>query len=72
MSKKPPRIAAFLLRCVLPPKDQDYLLGDYEESFQTKLQKKGASSASLWYRGAVGSSSPRLSNRVILLENNHV
>lgn len=49
MSKKPPRIAASILRRILPPKDRDYLLGDYEESFQTRFQEKGALSASLWY-----------------------
>ncbi len=58
MSKKPPRLAASLLRCVLPPKDQDYLLGDYEESFQRKLQEKGASSASLWYWGQLVQTAP--------------
>ncbi len=49
MRKKPPRIAAALLRWVLPLKDRDYLLGDYEESFQRKLDEKNALSASLWY-----------------------
>jgi uncharacterized membrane protein len=49
MPKKPPRIANAILRWVLPPKDRDYLLGDYEESFQRKLEEKSAISASLWY-----------------------
>jgi putative ABC transport system permease protein len=49
MPKNPPRIAASLIRRVLPPLDRDYLLGDYEESFQRKLEEKGALSASLWY-----------------------
>lgn len=48
MRKKPPRIAVALLRWVLPPKDRDYLLGDYEESFQRKLEEKNALSASMW------------------------
>ncbi len=51
MQKKPPRIAVSILRWVLPPKDREYLLGDYEESFQRKFQKKGTLSASLWYWG---------------------
>jgi putative ABC transport system permease protein len=51
MQKKPPKIAASLLKCVQPLKDREYLLGDYEESFQRKLQEKGALSASLWYWG---------------------
>ena len=51
MSKNPPRIATSILKCVLPPKDRVYLLGDYEESFQRKLKEKGALSASLWYWG---------------------
>jgi putative ABC transport system permease protein len=58
MSKKPPRIAASLLMCVLPPRDRDYLLGDYEESFQRKLQEKGALSASLWYWGQLVHTAP--------------
>jgi putative ABC transport system permease protein len=49
MSKKPPKIAAFILRRILPPKDREYLLGDYEESFQKKLEEKSVLSASLWY-----------------------
>jgi ABC-type antimicrobial peptide transport system permease subunit len=49
MPKKPPRLAAFILRWAIPPKDRDYLLGDYEESFQRMFQEKGAASASLWY-----------------------
>jgi len=49
MPKKPPRIAASILRWILPPRDQEYLLGDYEESFQRKLEEKSALSASLWY-----------------------
>ena len=49
MRKKPPRIAVVLLRWVLPPKDRDFLLGDYEESFQRKLEEENALSASLWY-----------------------
>jgi putative ABC transport system permease protein len=49
MPKKPPRIATSILRWILPPKDRDYLLGDYEESFQRKFEEKNALSASLWY-----------------------
>ena len=51
MSKNPPKIAASLFRWVLPPIDREYLLGDYEESFQRRLKEKGALSASLWYWG---------------------
>jgi putative ABC transport system permease protein len=49
MPKKPSRIATTILRWILPPKDRDYLLGDYEESFHRKLEEKSALSASLWY-----------------------
>ena len=49
MPKKPSRIATTILRWILPPKDRDYLLGDYEESFQRKLEEKSALSASLWF-----------------------
>ena len=49
MSKKPPRTATCILRWFLPPKDIGYLLGDYEESFQRKLEEKSALRASLWY-----------------------
>ncbi len=58
MQKKPPRIAVSILRWVLPPKDREYLLGDYEESFQRKLQEKGALSASLWYWGQLIHTAP--------------
>jgi len=47
IQKKPPRIAACILRWFLPPKDRGYLLGDYEESFQRKIEEKSAFSASL-------------------------
>jgi putative ABC transport system permease protein len=49
MSKNPPRIAVSILKWILPPKDRDYLLGDYEESFQRKFAENGALSASIWY-----------------------
>ena len=58
MSKKPPRIAVFILRWILPPKDRDYLLGDYEESFQRKLEEKSTKSASLWYWGHLVHTAP--------------
>lgn len=58
MSKKPPRIATFILHWVLPPRDRDYLLGDYEESFQRKLEEKSALSASLWYWGELMHTAP--------------
>jgi len=58
MPKKTPRIAASILRWVLPPKDRDYLLGDYEESFQRKLKEKSAVSASLWYWGQLIHTAP--------------
>ena len=58
MPKKPPRIAASILRWILPPKDRDYLLGDYEESFQRMLQEKGSTSASLWYWGQMMYTAP--------------
>jgi putative ABC transport system permease protein len=48
MQKRPPRLALALLRIILPPKDRDYLLGDLEESFQRKLEEKGALTASMW------------------------
>lgn len=58
MSKKPPRIATFILSWILPPKDRDYLLGDYQESFQRKLEIKSALSASLWYWGQLMRTAP--------------
>lgn len=58
MPKKPPKVAAFILRCVLPPKDRDYLLGDYEEFFQRRLEKKGTLSASIWYWGQLIHTAP--------------
>ncbi len=58
MSKKPPRIAAAILRWVLPSKDRNYLLGDYQESFQRKLEEGGALSASLWYWGQLMRTAP--------------
>ena len=59
MFKKPPKIAASILRCVLPPKDRDYLLGDYEESFQRKLEERSALSASIWYWGQLIHTAPQ-------------
>jgi putative ABC transport system permease protein len=58
MPKKTPRIAASLLRWILPPKDREYLLGDYEESFQRKLEEKSALSASIWYWGQLIQTAP--------------
>jgi len=58
MSKKPPRIAVSILRRILPVKDRTYLMGDYEESFQRKLQEKSALSASLWYWGQLIGTAP--------------
>ena len=58
MRKKPPRIAVALFRWVLPPKDRDYLLGDYQESFQRELEEKNALSASLWYWKQVMQTAP--------------
>lgn len=58
MSKNPPRIATSILRWILPLKDQTYLLGDYEESFQRKFQEKGALLASLWYWGQLIHTAP--------------
>jgi len=58
MPKKPPQIAASILRWILPPKDREYLLGDYEESFQRKLEEKNALSASLWYWGQLIHTAP--------------
>jgi len=58
MQKKPPQIAASILRWILPPKDRDYLLGDYEESFQRKLEEKSALSASIWYWGQLIQTAP--------------
>ena len=74
MPKKPPQIAASILRWILPPKDRDYLLGDYEESFQSKLEEKSASSASLWYWGQLIQTAPEylfesLYWRLIMLKN---
>jgi len=59
MQKKPPRIAAVILSWVLPHKDRDYLLGDYEESFQRKLEEKSALLASLWYWGQMIHTTPK-------------
>jgi putative ABC transport system permease protein len=58
MPKKPPRIAASLLGWILPSKDRDYLLGDYEESFRRRLEEKSALSASLWYWGQLMHTAP--------------
>ena len=74
MPKKPPRIAASILRWILPPKDRDYLLGDYEESFQRKLEEKSALSASIWYWGQLIHTAPEyllesLYWRIIMFKN---
>jgi putative ABC transport system permease protein len=58
MPKKPPRIAASILRWILPPKNRDYLLGDYEESFQKKLEEKSPLSARIWYWGQLIHTAP--------------
>jgi putative ABC transport system permease protein len=74
MPKKPPRIAASLLGWILPSKDRDFLLGDYKESFQRKLEEKGVLSASLWYWGQLMHTAPAyffesLYWRMVLLKN---
>jgi ABC-type antimicrobial peptide transport system permease subunit len=58
MLKRPPRLAISILKCVLPPNDQEHLLGDYEESFHRKLEEKNALSASLWYWGQLLHTAP--------------
>lgn len=74
MRKKPPQIAVALLRWILPLKDRDYLLGDYEESFQKKLDEKNALSASLWYWKQVLQTAPEFLSesfywRIIMFRN---
>jgi len=74
MPKKPSRIALSLLRHVLPPQDRDYLLGDYEESFQRKLEEEGALAASLWSWGQFIQTAPEylwesLYWRLVLVKN---
>ncbi len=74
MPKKPSRIAISLLRRVLPPQDRDYLLGDYEESFQRKLEEEGALAASLWSWGQFIQTAPEylwesLYWRLVLVKN---
>jgi len=74
MLKKPPQIATSLLSWVLPLKDRDYLLGDYEETFQKKLEEKNALSASLWYWAQLMNTAPEylwesFYWRMVLLKN---
>jgi len=74
MLKKPPQIATSLISWVLPLKDRDYLLGDYEETFQKKLEEKNALSASLWYWAQLMNTAPEylwesFYWRMVLLKN---
>jgi len=48
-SKNPPIIARTLLRKFLPVQDQDYLMGDFEESYKVILSENNIVIAWLWY-----------------------
>jgi len=49
MNKNPPLIARFLLRKFLPVHDRDYLIGDFEESYNVILMENNIVIAWLWY-----------------------
>ena len=55
----PSQIAEFLLRRVLPEREQHDLLGDYAESFQEIAENKGGFIAGLWYWMQIFSLIPR-------------
>jgi len=48
-SKKPPVIAAWILKHILPAYDSEYLLNDYEYLYHSLLREKGKYSACFWY-----------------------
>lgn len=50
---KPPILAHCILKWILPPEDKEYLLGDFEEVFLNKAERRGRIYAGWWYWGLV-------------------
>ncbi|HKJ03161.1 MAG TPA: permease prefix domain 2-containing transporter, partial [Longimicrobiales bacterium] len=50
--RRPPRLAAFLVRCRLPAELADAVVGDLHEEYALRVAPaRGAWSADLWYWG---------------------
>jgi putative ABC transport system permease protein len=50
---KPPKLAEFILRQILPDGSWDTPIGDFEEFYNSLAQEKGIFRANLWYWGQV-------------------
>jgi len=50
---QPPRLAAFVLSCVLTAGDREYVLGDLAEEYGRLVAVRGEAVARRWYRGEV-------------------
>jgi len=46
---KPPLLADWILKIILPQQDSEYLLGDFQEIFIKKMEKNGRLKATIWY-----------------------
>jgi ABC-type antimicrobial peptide transport system permease subunit len=47
--RPPPKIARWVLRHLLPKKDSDTILGDFEEAYYGKLDRQEVKRAKMWY-----------------------
>jgi hypothetical protein len=56
----PPRIARWLLGCLVPPDDRDLFLGDVDEAFEREVARAGRRAANRWYWRQTAASLPAL------------
>ncbi len=65
-SRQPPRLAEWLLRCLLRMPDGEHILGDLREEYAAHLEREDSRlAADVWYWRQVGTSIPSLLARAL-------